>query len=324
MMRRFIFAASVLLLLQIGLVVVFQLNRAKTESALPHTLFLSITPDKVTSLTIAGTEGQQLVLQKTDYGWALPNSYNSVADNNRVMELLEKLATVKQGLAVATSPEAAQRFKTATDSFERHLVIYEDEKAVGDFYLGTSAGFRYSHVRIAGQDNITTIPVSNFEVETEAEKWLDKNQVKHEKDKIKEITLGDIFLKKENNTWSLSGVASEKVNKEEMGKVIDKVASVPVQAVLNPHDVSALFTAPVRIQFTVKLEDNRELTYAFAKQEEHHVLKVSDSGLFFKVNNWLVDSLAGFSIEGLMLKEDANTDPEQQNENPLPENTTGG
>lgn len=90
------------------------------------------------------------MLEKSATGWILPETFSEPADAEQVDKLLEKLATVKQGLAVATTEGAPKRFKTAEDAFERHLVIKEGDNTVGDFYLGSSAGFRHSHVRKAG------------------------------------------------------------------------------------------------------------------------------------------------------------------------------
>lgn len=314
MMRRIILAASVLLLIQIGLVVTLHINGSKTESSAVNTQFIAMDPDKVTNLTVSGTEEQQLVLENTDKGWILPNSYGAAADGSRIEELLQKLATVKQGLAVATSPEAAKRFKTAEDDFERHLVINEGGRIVADVYLGTSAGFRYSHVRKSDQDEITTIPVSSFEVEVKADQWLDKNQVHLKKEDVQKISLGDILLTRQEKNWLLSGVEPAKVKTDEVEKLLDKVSAVPVQSVLNPDDVSPLFDKEPAIRCTVNMTDNSEVVFTFVKSDDHHVLKTSNSDLYFKVNNWLVESLTGFTLESLTLKEEKGAPQENQAE----------
>ncbi|MCW5209068.1 hypothetical protein VU10_02485, partial [Desulfobulbus sp. US1] len=225
----------------------------------------------------------------------------------QVDDLLQKLTDARQGLAVATSKGAAKRFKTAEDDFERHVTLKQGDTVVGDFYLGTSAGLRNSHVRKAGEDTVVSIPVGNHEVDVEADSWLDRTLADLNKDDLKAVVLGDISLtqKKEDKetVWLLDGATKEETEQEAVDKLLNKVTAISVQSVLDPATSAALFTKDPAVQFTVTKQDDSTVTYAFAKNDEddYFILKMSDNELYFKVGKWLVDDLTEAKREKLLV-----------------------
>lgn len=308
MMQRVIYAAVALLLLQIGVAVTLNIKNRQTETSTLHAPFLTITSTEVTSIDISAPEKKRVTLKKGTGGWIMPDNFNGRADAQKVDELLQKLSEVKQGLAVATSPAAAQRFKTSPDNFERHLVIQENDTKVGDFYLGTSAGFRYSHVRKADQDDIITIPLSTFEVEAENDQWLDKNQLHLQKNEITTVRLGDLNLVKDDKNWQLKDNSDEDLNISEIEKLIDKISSIAVQSIVDPETVSSLFEKEPVTQVTITSTDKGEIVFTFSKQDDHHVLRASNNENYFKVNSWLVESLQEFTLEKLVNMEDSSSE----------------
>ncbi|WP_339138052.1 MAG: DUF4340 domain-containing protein [Candidatus Electrothrix sp. GW3-4] len=310
MIKAIISVAAVLLLVQIGLTVaVHQQQASNLESTAPDSAFLSFTPASISSIGIKGPEGKELVLQKKDKGWTMPAAFSAPASQRQVDELLQKLADAHQGLAVATSKGAAKRFKTAEDAFERHVVLKQGEAIAADFYLGTSAGVRTSHVRKAGQDAVVSIPVGSHEVDVEADSWLDRTLANLSKDELKALTLGDISLtkKKEDKEtiWALEGASKEETNKDAVDSLLNKVTAISVQSVLDPATSAELFTKDPAVEFTVTKEDDSKLTYAFAKkddkEDDYFILKMSNKDLYFKVGKWLVEGLTEAKREKLLV-----------------------
>ena len=100
MMKQIIYAAAVLLALQLGLAAAVHLkNTSALESAAPNTPFLSFNPEVINSIVISGAEEKELVLQKTDQGWIMPGAFSAPAGKNQVEELLRKLAAKRKGVS---------------------------------------------------------------------------------------------------------------------------------------------------------------------------------------------------------------------------------
>ncbi|MDU9048280.1 MAG: DUF4340 domain-containing protein [Candidatus Electrothrix sp. Rat3] len=314
MMKAIIYAAAALLILQIGLTVaVHQQQATNLESTAPDSAFLSFAPDSISSILIKGSENKELVLQKSDNGWIMPGAFSASASTRQVDDLLQKLTDARQGLAVATSKGAAQRFKTAEDDFERHVILKQGDSVVGDIYLGTSAGMRNSHVRKAGEDIVVSIPVGSHEVDVEADSWLDRTLADLNKDELKAVALGDISLSRKEEdkkmVWLLDGATKEETESTEVDSLLNKVTAISVQSVLDPATSAELFTKDPAVQFTVTKQDDSTVTYAFAKkddkednkEDEYFVLKMSNNELYFKVGKWLVEGLAEMKREKLLV-----------------------
>lgn len=303
MLQRLIILGAVLLAVQIGLAIAFNGENKRLLESTPNTLFLSLNPAEVTSIEITGGDNKRLILEKSENGWIMPNTFSVQAASEQVDKLLEKLATVKQGLVVATTGGAPKRFKTADDAFERHLVIKAGNDTVGDFYLGSSAGFRHSHVRKANQSEVATLPLSNFEVDINPDNWLDRDLAKLAKDDVRALRLSNVYLTRTETGWSADTISSAQLNEEEIENLLAKVTSLAVQSVLFAEDVSSLFDGDETTQFTVILKDDTEVTYKIARHDEDYVLKMSNSDLFFKVNTYQAEGINDVSLDSLASKD---------------------
>lgn len=310
MVQRIIYAAAVLLVVQLGLAVFLQLGKTTgLNAAAPDTPFLAFSPDKITAVEISAADGTKLVLQKSGKGWAMPGAFSAPASSGQVEELLKKTAEVKQGLAVASTKGAAKRFKTEDSDFVRHLVFKAGEGVAAEFYLGTSAGFRQSYARAKGKDEVISIPLSEFETETDADKWLDKTVALLNQDDLQRVELADISLTRKDKDWLIDGTAEGEASKEEISKLLNIVTGLSVESVLDPATAAPLMAQP-SVQFAVTKKDGGRLTYALAKQDDHYALKMSASELHFKVSSTQAEALVGMKREKLLAKKAADVQPQ--------------
>lgn len=300
MMQRIIYVAVLLLIIQVGLTVALNRGDSRLDVKTPDTAFIEFTPSEITSIEITDSENQQLILDKKDNSWLISSTFSAPAEGALIKNLLDKLANAQQGFAVATSSGAAGRFKTAKEGFENHILLRKGDQPVADIYLGTSAGMRRSHVRRAGEKEVYTIGVSSFEVDTDSDKWLDKNAFKIEEETLKGLKIADIELSQEGDGWLVADTSAEKLKMEEVEKLIKAITGLSVQSVLDPEEVKTLFGNEPDLQFTVSAENKESTQYSFVKQEDYSVLKISDSDLYFKVFNWQVETLKEFKKEKLV------------------------
>jgi hypothetical protein len=303
MMQRLIYAAAALLILQLGAALFLQVRSSSgLNAAGPNALFLSFSPDTISSIQISAGDGKKVTLSKKDKSWLMPDAFSAPANSGQVESVLQKLATAKQGLATASTEGAAKRFQTADKDFNRHIVFKEGGKTVADFYLGKSAGLRQSYARVAGQDAVFTIPVSDFDTEATADGWLDKTLARLNREELKQVTLADISLTRKDKDWLLDGAADGEAAKDELDTLLNKITGLSVEAVLDPAEAAPLFQQAPAVQFTVTKNDGSTVTYALAKDKDYYVLKMSASELYFKVGTWQAEELAKMKRESLLVK----------------------
>jgi len=318
-MKKTILVAAVLLFFQIGLAVALNLGGSRYTAAAPNVAFLKFDPASVNSIAITDKDGKQLVLQKQKSDWTLPETFSAPANSQQVSDLLRKLTDIKEGLAVATTADAAKRFKTAKDDFERHLVVKEGDKVAADFYLGSSDGVHRTFARKSGDNTVSSIELASYEVEPSADKWLDKDLAGLDQDNISEISLADITLTRKDKAWQLAGVPQDETNAEKVDQLVEQVCNLKVQSVLDPKTVSGLFGGKPAFDFSVKLKNGNIRKYAFAKppgkQPDYDVLKLSDRDFYFKVYNWQVEKLQKFTLASLHKTPTKKVNSEKQSKN---------
>lgn len=301
-MYRMITMAAVLLAIQIGLAVALYFGGSEKATVTPDTPLLGVQAKAITGLEITEPEKDRIVVQKSDTGWILPEAFGAPANGEQVMALLTRLAGLKQGLAVATSPAAAKRFKVAADLFERHVVVKEGDRVVGDFYVGTSPGFRRIHARRADREEIVTIALSTFELPTAADQWLDKNVLRIKEDEIGEISFADFTLRKIDKNWQLKGLAEGRETDAKAAQdLVDKVTGVTVQAVIKAEEVAPLFSATPALHYTVTRKDGGTTTFTFVKAEkDSYVVKQGGDDHYYKVHTLQVENLLKTTGETLV------------------------
>jgi hypothetical protein len=300
-MKKMIIAAMVLLLIQLGLTLAFYMGNKGIDAEAADTLFLTFSPDAVHSLKLSNSEGKSVVLEKAKGGWVVPAHFSAPVDQNKVKVLLDKLAKMKKGFVVATSADAAKRFKVDNESFENHVVLKGAEKPLADFYVGTSPAFRQVHARREGSDEIVVIPLSSFELESSSDKWLDTSLATIKDDDLIGLSFAEFKLKKSNDGWQLEGLKDgEKINQKEVDALATKARGLIVQDVLDPAKVSALFDHPV-FRFSTVKKGGEKVEYLFAKgKDDFYVLKLSDRNIYLKVQTQPVDALQKVTREKLV------------------------
>ena len=312
-MKRIIPIAALLLIIQIALAVVLNITDKSLDSFTPEDKLLNFVAAAVDSITLYGEGDKKLVMEKQNSAWVLPDTFSALVNVKQLTALLDKLSEMKQGLAVATSKEAAQRFKVAEEVFERHVLLRQDGKVVADFYIGTSPGFRQVHARVTGRDEIVTVGLSAFELGLDADSWIDKN-VLHIKDKdIEAVKLDDISLERVSGEWQLQGLQdNQTTNREEVKALLSNMRLLTIQTVVDPTETGVLFKNEPFLRYTLILTGGNSVDYIFAKSEqENYLLKVSNSDFVFQLNKWALDDIKKVTRDRLVHP----ADEELQNDN---------
>ncbi len=301
-MKRTITIAAALLALQIVVAVALFFGDKGKDISTPDTGFLGFAADAVTALEISGPEKEQIILQKSGSGWIIAGAPAAPASVAQVTALLDRLAALKQGFAVATSAGAAKRFKVADDVFQRHVVLKAGDKVVGDLYVGTSPGFRQIHARQAGAGGIFAVELSTFELETGVDQWLDKNLFKIKEDDMTAIAFADFSLEKKEDGWQLAGLQEGQLtDAKAAGDLVAKASGLIIQAVLKPQEAEPLFAKAPVLHFTITRKDGGAAEFRLVKAEgDYYILKHSERDLYCKVHSLQVESLLKVGRDSLI------------------------
>lgn len=311
-MKKWLYAGTALLIFQLVLAVIFNLYDHGNYAAFqPHANLLEFSPQEVDAIKVTGEDGKEVLLNKVNNTWLLPGHFKAPADKKKVADFLEKLASVKQGLAVATTKGAAKRFKTSADDFERHVILKHGDRVVADFFLGTSPGFKMVHARVHDRQEVVSVELNSYDMETDPDRWLDHGMAGVRKDAISSLIMGDIDLTRQDNSWRLAGLAEkEELNSVEVDKLLDKISRLSVASALDPAVHTELFKQEPVLTVTLKLTDNSNRVYTFAKpdKENHYVLKSTGHEFLFKVNSWVVDDIKKLTRKTLVKVKAATED----------------
>jgi hypothetical protein len=300
-MQKMIVGSVILLVAQIALTLAVYTGDKNMEAAAPETPFLDFSVDAVRSMQIRDAQGRELLLEKEGQAWLVAAASTVPADVEKIRGTLDKLASLRQGFVVAVSRDATRRFKVDGDEFEKHLVLRGESELLADFYLGTSPAFRQIHARRADSRDIITVSLNSFELESEADKWLDKSLAKFKGDELAGIEFSEFVLKNGDDGWRLDGLAeNQEANTGKVNELASKAGNLTARGVIEQETAKPLFEAPA-FRFTALRKDGGKTDYLFAREnEESWLLKLSDRNFYLKVRAEAVEELRGVTRESLL------------------------
>jgi hypothetical protein len=185
---------GVLVLAQITLLY-YQLRSSKplAQHSISQAL-LTIEKESVTAVSILDADGTEVRLQNVDQGWQTGDGFS--AQQASVEQLIEKISSLKTNLATAHTDTAAQRFQVSEDTFQRKLTIETANSKKIQLFVGSGAGARRSHVRLASEKAIYSLPLAEYELSTDASDWQDINCLRLATDTIKLVEINNLTLLK--------------------------------------------------------------------------------------------------------------------------------
>lgn len=250
---------------------------------------LAFDQDKVDQIVIDETGANSVTLKKQDGKWIIPSMAEFPAGQGRVSGLLDKLAGLKKGWPVATTSDAAQRFKVTADNHERRVVLKSGDKALATLLIGTSPTYREAHARSAEGDEIYSVGMAAYEAGARGEEWMDKDYLDIPQDKISSISFGDIVLEKKDGKFTLAGLTpDQKVKPAEIPPIVSSVTDPSFDAVQGKGKDALAKLDPPDFEVTVKRSEGEPVilkykkeadggAYLFARSTHPYVFRVAAS-----------------------------------------------
>jgi len=173
----------------------------------PSTL-LAFDKDKADKLTIEGPDKARTDLARNGEHWVVAQAGDFAADASQVAQLLARLSALKPGPTVATSGEAAERFKVADDAFERRIGVDVGGKVVGTLLLGNAQGAHQTFARKAGDNAVVSVDLAAYEVPAKADDWLDKTLLRVARDDLAAVQVAGLTLVRQASAPSAGTAAA--------------------------------------------------------------------------------------------------------------------
>jgi len=289
MMKQIIRVLAVAAVIQMGLVGIAYMGGDELQASQNTVALLDVKPDAVDSITIYGQDKKSVTLRQKD-GWKTESGFP--ADGEKISQLLHKLAGMKHGLPVATSPSAWSRFKLGKDDFERHLILARAGKTVAELYLGKGAGVRQSYVRSGDDQAAYSVALGSYELPLDESQWQDKTLLQIGSDKINALDLDGVRLVKSSDgkqkIWHAAPMpAGKQLDQGAVKQLLHLLASLRFDKVLGKQPPSGFDLDHPVLTVTVHRQGNpRGYHFAKSNKDEKYLLRVSDRPEYFAVSSY--------------------------------------
>ncbi|TQV86347.1 DUF4340 domain-containing protein [Aliikangiella coralliicola] len=292
---------------------------------------LTITGEESTT----GEEKNQVNLIKTDSGWQITELRNLPANESKTSDLIDNLNSIRVNWPVSTTKSSHTRFEVAEDNFQRKLEIFKGDTLVETLYLGTSPGFRKSHVRSASDSDVYSVKLAQYDVPVKADDWLDKGLLKLAD--LSAVKGPDYSLKIVGGNWqwgdssgstvtSTEGDIENNENAKEMentqsGLEIDVQKALQFTSKLENLQVLRVAEKSVsgpKLSLEVSTKDSSK-NYQFFANEEKYYVKRNDFEPLFEISKTDFDEITQVNQPALTVVK--NTPKKEEEEQKTEENS---
>ena len=297
-----------LLILQLLIAVgIFTSHQRQQQSHLQQPL-LSFDEQQLNRIVVS--DGEKTVnLTKTGDHWLLPDLQKLPATESKLTDLLTKLEALHSGWPVATTSSAQKRFDVEKAKFQRRIQLYQDETLLDELYVGTSPGFRKTHIRKAGDNAIYTAALNSYELPVKMQNWFDKSLLASTA--IDNIKGPDFVLHKTDGKWTLAefntpeGEETDEqirteLNPDKAGQLASALTGLRVIAVETGQPLSNN-TAPEVSTVTLEVAGpDSSWVYRLTQAGDKYTVSRNDRDAVFDVSKFDYDRIASASYAKLV------------------------
>jgi hypothetical protein len=205
-----------LLVLQLAVIV---LVRSPWSDASAGTAAHPLLPDldaaSVTRVELDGSEGKSLTLEKQDGSWVVSDVGDYPADDQKVDDLIDKLAGLEVRRPVVTGRRYHKAFEIGDDDNRGRVRVYggSTDRPEADLILGNSPNYRVQNVRRADENDVFEVRgLASYDVSPEPGSWAEKELVEVSEGDLVGLRLvnaaGTIELERDATGWHASAPQS--------------------------------------------------------------------------------------------------------------------
>ena len=318
-MTRFNTLLAALLVVQL-LITIFVWTRDDDHSVYQaDDNLITINLGSIDTITITDADKQALNLGKVGEQWQLPDYYDVAINTEKFDRVIEQLQAIKTGWPVATTEDAAPRFKVAKDKFETRIDFKQQDKIIETLYFGISPRYRKVHVRKAANNEIYNIEFGTYELSTKGKDWMTKDLLKLDATDLNQVKINDLVLVRMDGEWQLEGLTeNQNTAKEAASNLINKLTNLSYTEITGNSDKleSGFETPDLSVELTNKSGEIIKLDFA-KKDGEDYIAKSSALIHYFKVSQFSLEAILKINRDELVAERvDTDiTDPAENLEN---------
>lgn len=302
----------VLLVAQVALIAFLYRPGQKVIPAAAH-IFSSLTPDKVTAMTITDDQGKAITVAKIDGSWHLSQGAFP-ADQAKIETLIKKFADSKSSRLVSQTPASHARLKVADGDFNRKIELVTSQEGMAEnqdeaktvFYLGTAPSAKSIHLRLADAKEVYQInDLSSWEVQADNESWWQLKYFSQPLDTLSGVTIvnnqGTIDLTREGEkNWQLKENAETALESKRVESLLNSVSEIGIASYL-AKDFAPKGKPIVTITYQAK--DGAPVLQIWAKDKPEDadlVIKASTLPFYAKAKEYTLKEAMTIKAEALI------------------------
>lgn len=288
----------------------------------PAVQLVSVDPSTVDEIVIDDGEAQVLLKNTGDY-WHMNDEYETLATTDKINQLISDINELNPGLPVAGTAGSHRQLEVSDTDFQRRVTMKTDGEVVADLYMGTSPGFRKSHIRLVGQDQVYAARLNTFDLPANQDDWLDKSILAFDDD-INGITLDSIELSRAGENWTIVSpheqTESHQVDVAGITSLVSRLKSLRVNGfaslhesdepsdtvpigdeTIEPSEADVLATHSITV-----VQNDTPITLMISKKGSNATIERSDVKGSFAVPIATYDSLSGDVIQQLLVEKNSD------------------
>lgn len=304
----------VALILQVVLFFIILLSTQKTAEQESSSL-LDFEITNINGVSIKNQENEVNVSKEDDI-WLQKDFQSFHVPGSKVEDLLSTLANTRIGFPIASSTEAAKRFKVTEDTAETIITLKQNKKPLETLYIGSGSGLRTVHARMQNDDKIYSIELSMNQISSDKNDWIDTS-ILRAKGEVQEIKTKEFNVQLKNNTWQADFDIPEgqQLNQKVIADWVKQFKSLDVAAFIEPDTAKEITIQNPTATFSIKSllkGEVQSIDYAFYKDNDKHYVKRFGESNVFSVLNYKAENLLKTKIEDFLVDAPALPDEEKQ------------
>jgi hypothetical protein len=258
---------------------------------------------KVDQIEIGESGANAVLLAKQDGKWTVPSLAGFPADDAKVSGLLTKIAGLKKGWPVASSSEAARRFKLTDETHERLIAFKSGGKEIGRLFIGTSPAFKQAYARAGNESSIYSVAFAAYDAGARGEEWMDRSLLNIPQDQIASISIGDLTLDHKDGKFALAGLSqNEKPNETAIYRLAGALSYPAFDAVAGKGPEALAKVNQPDIEVTVKRTAGAPVVLKYKKEEAGgaYLFASSANSFLFRASEAAIEPIVKAKREALI------------------------
>jgi hypothetical protein len=261
-------------------------------------LLLNISKSDIKKIVLTGSGGKEVILEKTNELWGLPNKNSFPANQAQINQLLDRLLETELGTKISRQETSHARLRVSDSGFERKVSLFTINDTSHIIYFGSAPSLRQSHARLSKEIDVHVVKFSANDIDIQPDDWLKKDIFTISSKEIKSVAFEKIILSRASNDiqtdvqlssensdeistsdpsifWEASGLKKKQLSNSSALKFIEKISDMRIIGIATKESIEKIDKSKKPKKYILTLKDGEEIIYKLVK------LKGEEDFLFY-------------------------------------------